>query len=215
VLSIIGLQTISIWPGHRRSLFVSLLFFWAWQHFLLDGLEVKTNIMTNRYDLLRPLSLGHSLLEQWQPSSDFKFLTFLFRKAFCRSIRWLFCIFVSSCWTSIDCKFHHINFIQVLTVIFILYFFILQNGFNFSHLFFYFLSSRTCVPAGPAVTTHSSLFTTSTACLCLWCPCRLWKECQVCHLFSVVLLSFVHGFLILLSFIFYYNLWYPYVGSLH
>lgn len=44
MLSTTGLQTIFIWPEHRCSLFVFLLLFWLWQHFLLDGLKVKNRI---------------------------------------------------------------------------------------------------------------------------------------------------------------------------
>jgi len=136
--------------------------------------------------------------------------TFLFRQAFCGSICWLFFISVSSCWTSIDCKFHHINSIQVLIVIFILCFSFYKMDFIFSFILFLSFSAHTCVPAGPSVTTNCSLFTTSTACLCLWCPCRLWKECQVCLSNLCSFLLYSHGFLILLSFIFYYNFLYLY-----
>lgn len=45
--------------------------------------------------------------------------------------------------------------------------------------------------AGSSFTSYCCLFSKSSPCLCLWCSCRLCKECQVCQMSCVVFLSFL------------------------
>jgi len=103
---------------HRCSLFVFLLLFWLWQHFLLDGLKVKNRIHYHPLLFCYPHIVIVFLQKIMMLLMTFLFDLFCSDKSFVGASVGYFC-FCFFLLEEHDCELHWSNFIQTWIFMFV------------------------------------------------------------------------------------------------